>query len=149
MFDYSKLSILSLSIISSITGAIYNLLVRYTRGTPVMVTMFYVHFFAALFFASAMWYFSDKYDYKKHLTKSNMMKIGITLAFIAFITNTIGNYAMIYSKNPGYVKAIGSLSLVYITLGAVYLYGSHLTKDTFAGIILVILGVYLISRKMD
>ena len=143
------MKILTLSILNSVIGAGYNLILRYTKGTPIVVTMFYIHLFAALFFLSAIYYFDYKYDFKKYMSVSNVIKIALLLAFIAFIANLTGNYALINSKNPGYVKAIGSLSLAYIAIASVYLYGSHLTRETLVGILLMVIGAILIGSNMD
>ena len=52
------------------------------------------------------------------MSVSNVIKIALLLAFIAFIANLTGNYALLHSKNPGYVKAIGSLSVAYIAIAS-------------------------------
>jgi len=143
------MKILTLSVLTSIIGAGYTLILRYTKGTPIVVTMFYIHLFAALFFLSAIYYFDYKYDFKKYMSIGNVIKIGLLLAFMAFIGNLTGNYALLQSKNPGYVKAISSLSIVYIAIASMYIYKSHLTLETLVGILLMVIGAILIGSNMD
>ncbi|GEM_PF-3984321 len=66
----------------------------------------------------------------------------------------VGAYSIIYfsllaiasAPNPGYVSGLTSLSAVVVAIASVFLFDAHLSVSKFVGIVLSLIGVYLIGR---
>lgn len=54
--------------------------------------------------------------------------------------------AVVTAPNPGYVGALTSLSAVVVAVGSVFLFESHLSVSKVFGILLCLVGVYLIGK---
>ncbi|MFQ5588269.1 MAG: EamA family transporter [Nitrospiria bacterium] len=54
--------------------------------------------------------------------------------------------AIATAPNPGYVGAITSLSAVVVAVGSVFLFGSHISLSKVIGIVLCLIGVYLVGK---
>lgn len=63
-----------------------------------------------------------------------------------FINGYLFLRAIKLSPNPGYAKAIINLNTLFITLFAVYFLKSHINYLTIGGIVLVIIGTFLIIK---
>lgn len=54
--------------------------------------------------------------------------------------------AIAAAPNPGYVSGLTSLSAIVVAIASVFLFDAHLSVSKFMGIVLSLIGIYLIAR---
>ena len=66
-------------------------------------------------------------------------------AVLSIIANLLSLKAFLSAPNPGYTTALGSLGAIIVTVASYFIFASEITAIKFAGIILGILAVILIT----
>ena len=75
---------------------------------------------------------------------SHLLYWFLALSFVSFIANYFNIISIGLAPNPGYVKAIQSLQIVFIGVLSYLLLGSSLNSKAFAWIALILWGLYLV-----
>ena len=68
----------------------------------------------------------------------------IVAAVSVCVVITFSLKAQKIAPNPGYVSALESLSAIFVALASIYLFQSELSVTKFGGVILCLLGAFLI-----
>ncbi len=111
-------------------------------GLNPLVLNFFV--FGITFLGFTIWIFTFK-------PTINLTYTIVLLLIIAAIFSLIGNFldvtAVKEAPNPGYAATLKSTQIVLITLLAPLIFKSEFTWLKFSGVILVLLGIFLLSSK--
>lgn len=128
------------SLVALLGYAAVNTGLKYvSRGDP-FVASFFIYVSAALAMLAII------------LTTNRGLEFGST-AWIAAglgIFSVVGTLGAIVgvakAPNPGYVSGIFSTNVVLVTLLSVPLFGSRISAENFAGTLLAVTGIFLVTR---
>ncbi len=89
----------------------------------------------------------------QQIVSGNGYKLPPTQLLYIFIA-AVGAFAIIHfsllaiasAPNPGYVSGLTSLSAIVVAIASVFLFDAHLSVSKFVGIVLSLIGIYLIGR---
>lgn len=120
-------------------GAVNTGLKYVSRGDPLEAS-FFIYLSATLATGAAI-LLTDR-----DVTLDPVSGVAAVLGLCSLVATVAAITAVADAPNPGYVAAIFSTNVVLVALVSVPLFGTRLSPENMAGILLAVAAIYLITR---
>jgi len=115
---------------------------RATLEVPASIILFFVFGFGFIFYLFHI--FITKTPIKVNPT---IVWILLAAALLSYLANLFAVKALGMAPNPAFADAFGGLKFVIVAVAAVFLFGSPLTFLNMIGILLTVVGLFLLTVK--
>lgn len=109
-------------------------------GIPHAWILMFLFFFGTIFYLTHALYMKNTFN----LTLSSLIWI-ICAAILSYLVNLCVLRSIAEAPNPGYTTAIVGCSSLVVVLGACLFFGASLSAGKVFGIVLCLLGVFMLS----
>lgn len=139
------MSWLAQAIIATLCFAVMILLFSQLTQLGIQTTVINFYFFA---FSAVGFLFVGLVVQKTPLVfPIQSLALFLALGCISVVANYFALSAISNAPNPGLVRTVQSMEAVFVTIGAVFLYNAKVEPRQAIGIILMLLGLFLISYR--